>query len=102
MRSQSLPQLLARVLIQGSQILGKAFLEAGRQAGRNLRASPEAAASAQSAGPAGSKIDELTRAHKMTVEEARMILNFKPAAEGEAIEVARERMAKVSDHHQGR
>lgn len=38
----------------------------------------------------------------MTVEEARMILNFKPAAEGEAIEVARERMAKVSDHHQGR
>lgn len=32
---QSLPQLLARVVFQGTQIVGKAFAEAGRQAWRS-------------------------------------------------------------------
>lgn len=93
---QSLPQLLARVLIQGTQIVGKAFLEAGRQAGRNFRATPEAAAGGAAAGSGSdAKGDQLTRTHRMTLEEARMILNIK-AQEGEALEEAREKLTKVS------
>ncbi|CAO1638263.1 unnamed protein product [Parajaminaea phylloscopi] len=94
----SLPQLLARVLIQGTQIVGKAFLEAGRQAGRNFRATPEAAAGGAASSASGdAKGDQLTRTHRMTLEEARMILNIKPQ-EAEPLEEARERLIKVYDH----
>lgn len=102
--SQSLPQLLARVLIQGSQILGKAFVEAGRQAGRNLRATPESANATAGARPgqggaADAKSDQLTRTHRMTVEEARMILNVKAPEGGSGAEITeeiRQQLTKVS------
>lgn len=74
------------MLFLGSQIVGKAFLEAGRQAVRNARAGRVEAGAAGMAGNAstGNSItDGLTRAHRMTLDEARMILNLKTAAETE-------------------
>lgn len=77
----SLPKILAQVFFVGSQIVGKAFMEAGRQAVRNIRATPEAAAAGGAATGPGSKAGgvsgELTRAHRMTTDEAMLILNFK-------------------------
>ncbi|PWN22957.1 hypothetical protein BCV69DRAFT_103031 [Microstroma glucosiphilum] len=100
----SLPQLLARVVFQGTQIVGKAFAEAGRQAWRNARTVPAEASAAGGAGAGGansasgnSKGDQLTRTHRMTVEEARMILNLK-AQEGEVVEEAKARLTKSYDH----
>ncbi|PWN33517.1 protein transporter [Meira miltonrushii] len=82
----SLPRLLAQVLFLGTQIVGKAFAEAGRQAVRNARAGRVDAGAAGMAGNAstGNSItDGLTRAHRMTLDEARMILNLKTAGETE-------------------
>ncbi|PWN43970.1 protein transporter [Ceraceosorus guamensis] len=71
----SLPRLLAQFLFLGTQIVGKAFAEAGRQAARNARAAPvEAGAAGASTG--NSARDALTRTHRMTLDEARMILNL--------------------------
>lgn len=82
----SLPKLLAQVFFVGSQIVGKAFVEAGRQAVRNVRASPEAAAAGGASSGAGAKAGgvsgDLTRTHRMTMDEALMILNFKEANPG--------------------
>lgn len=77
---QSLPKALAQILFVGTQIVGRAFLEAGRQAGRNARAGRvEAAAGATSGSGAGSgsPSDQLTRTHRMTLDEAKLILNLK-------------------------
>ncbi|EPQ30123.1 uncharacterized protein PFL1_02240 [Pseudozyma flocculosa PF-1] len=76
----SLPKVLAQILFVGTQIVGKALVEAGRQAGRNARAGRvEAAAAAGGASGTGtgSPSDALTRSHRMTLDEAKMILNLK-------------------------
>ncbi|CAO1620555.1 unnamed protein product [Sympodiomycopsis kandeliae] len=94
----SLPQLLARILIQGTSIVGKAFAEAGRQAVRNAKAVPAEASAAGSSGSSSSSgIDEITRTHRMTLEEAKMILNVKPT-EGESVDLFKERLMKSYDH----
>ena len=111
---QSLPKALAQILFVGTQIVGKAFLEAGRQAGRNARAGRvEAAAGA--AGGAGSASaspsDQLTRTYRMTLDEAKLILNLKQDVsaatlssnianpEGKSVlEQAREAIAKNYEH----
>ena len=64
----------------GTQIVGKALLEAGRQAGRNARAGRVEASAAGAAGVSGSAAspsDQLTRTHRMTLDEAKLILNLK-------------------------
>ncbi|PWY98275.1 hypothetical protein BCV70DRAFT_202055 [Testicularia cyperi] len=77
----SLPKALAQILFVGTQIVGKALLEAGRQAGRNARAGRvEATAGAAGAGAGGAAAnpsDQLTRTHRMTLDEAKLILNLK-------------------------
>ncbi|WFD21181.1 mitochondrial import inner membrane translocase subunit TIM16 [Malassezia caprae] len=75
----SLPRILAQIVFTGSRILGRAFMEAGRQAVRNVRAGQVEAggAAAATGGKAGSPSDALTRAHRMTLDEARLILNLK-------------------------
>ncbi|EST09547.1 Mitochondrial import inner membrane translocase subunit Tim16 [Kalmanozyma brasiliensis GHG001] len=116
----SLPKALAQILFVGTQIVGKAFLEAGRQAGRNARAGRVEASAAGAAGvgsgSAASPSDQLTRTHRMTLDEAKLILNLKqdvsaaglsksaPAAaatEGEGksiLDQVREAMVKNYDH----
>lgn len=114
--SQSLPKALAQILFVGTQIVGKAFLEAGRQAGRNARAGRvEAAAGAAGvgSGSAASPSDQLTRTHRMTLDEAKLILNLKQdlsaaglgtgaaSASGEGksvLDQVREAMVKNYDH----
>ncbi|KAG9099244.1 hypothetical protein FS749_001751 [Ceratobasidium sp. UAMH 11750] len=85
----SSPRALVQIVVVGAQILGKAFLEAGRQAARNARHRPPGAVEGEAAGlgnaTSGSATDRATREHKMTVDEAQLILNVKPDASLEEI-----------------
>ncbi|KAN0060737.1 mitochondrial import inner membrane translocase subunit TIM16 [Thecaphora frezii] len=112
----SLPKVLAQILFVGTQIVGKALVEAGRQAGRNARAGrveAAAAAGGASGSATGSPSDQLTRAHRMTLDEAKLILNLKQdisyatlaadaaKASGEGpslLDQVRENMVKNYDH----
>jgi len=84
----SSPRAVIQILITGTQILGKAFLEAGRQAAKNARA-PAHAVGGDVAGvgnaSSGSITDQLTRQHRMTLDEAHLILNVKRGEEMENI-----------------
>ncbi|KAG6816972.1 hypothetical protein H0H87_001287 [Tephrocybe sp. NHM501043] len=77
----SSPKVLVQIFITGSRILGKAFLEAGRQAVKNAKHSPQGALGGDVAGvgtaTSGSATDQLTRQHRMTLDEANLILNAK-------------------------
>ncbi|EIM82920.1 uncharacterized protein STEHIDRAFT_133717 [Stereum hirsutum FP-91666 SS1] len=77
----SSPKVLIQILITGSRILGKAFYEAGRQAAKNAKHRPQAAGGSDIAGvgnaTTGSLTDKLTREHRMTLDEAHLILNTK-------------------------
>jgi len=68
-------------VITGAQILGKAFFEAGKQAVRNAKQAPPGAITSDVAGvrnaTSGSWTDKLTREHRMTLDEAHLILNTK-------------------------
>ncbi|KAH9948665.1 hypothetical protein B0H21DRAFT_221193 [Amylocystis lapponica] len=77
----SSPKVIVQIAIAGAQILGKAFLAAGRQAVQNAKHRPQAALGGDAAGvgnaTSGSLTDRLTREHRMTADEARLILNVK-------------------------
>ncbi|PWN50582.1 hypothetical protein IE53DRAFT_387099 [Violaceomyces palustris] len=111
----SLPKILAQVLFEGTRIVGRALVEAGRQAGRNARAGrveASAGAGEASSSRAGTPSQQLTRSHRMTLDEAKLILNVKAdfniaematraaAKEGEktALDEFRENMIKNYDH----
>ncbi|KDN45190.1 hypothetical protein RSAG8_05105, partial [Rhizoctonia solani AG-8 WAC10335] len=85
----SSPRAIIQIVIVGAQIVGKAFVEAGRQAARNARHRPAGAAEGEAAGlgnaTSGSLTDKLTRDHKMTIDEAQLILNIKRDAPLEEI-----------------
>ncbi|KAI5120337.1 hypothetical protein M0805_009413 [Coniferiporia weirii] len=78
----SAPKAIIQVAIAGAQILGKAFAAAGRQAYRNAQHRPQGGVMGDAAGvsnaTSGSLTDRLTREHRMTPDEARLILNVKP------------------------
>lgn len=99
---QSAPKIIIQILITGTQIFGKALLEAARQAAksasthvelsRRLRAPflgfyvdakhrPQGVIDSEVAGvgnaTTGSLTDKLTREHRMTMDEAHLILNTK-------------------------
>ncbi|KAG8214034.1 hypothetical protein J3R82DRAFT_10790 [Butyriboletus roseoflavus] len=84
--SMSVPRLIGQILFTGAQILGKALAAAGKQAVQNAKHRPEAL-SADVGGvrnaTSGSATDKLTREHRMTLDEAHLILNVK---RGEAME----------------
>ncbi|KAJ3509713.1 hypothetical protein NMY22_g16202 [Coprinellus aureogranulatus] len=73
--------VIVQILISGSRALGKAFYEAGRQAAKNVKSAPEGAIAGDAAGvgnaTSGSITDKLTREHRMTLDEAGLILNVK-------------------------
>ncbi|KAK4050879.1 mitochondrial import inner membrane translocase subunit TIM16 [Microbotryomycetes sp. JL201] len=71
----SAPRIIAQVVILGSQILGKAFVEAWRQAARNARASPAAGQASSSA--SNTAQDAISRNMNMTLDEAAQILNVR-------------------------
>ncbi|KAI0339824.1 hypothetical protein BDW22DRAFT_1360845 [Trametopsis cervina] len=77
----SSPKVIVQIAIAGAQIFGKAFMAAGRQAVQNAKHRPEAAMGGDVAGlrtaTSGSVTDRLTREHRMTLDEARLILNLK-------------------------
>ncbi|KAL6305216.1 hypothetical protein BKA93DRAFT_817143 [Sparassis latifolia] len=77
----SSPKIIVQIAIAGAQILGKAFVAAGRQAIQNAKHRPQAALGGDAAGvqnaTSGSHTDRLTREHRMTPDEARLILNVK-------------------------
>ncbi|TFK44644.1 Pam16-domain-containing protein [Crucibulum laeve] len=77
----SSPKILVQIFVTGTRILGKAFYEAGRQAVKNAKHSPQAAMGNDVAGvgnaTSGSATDQLTRQHRMTLDEAQLILNVK-------------------------
>ncbi|THU95343.1 protein transporter [Dendrothele bispora CBS 962.96] len=83
------PRVLIQILVTGTKILGKAFLEAGRQAAKNARTPAQGAIGSDVAGvrnaTTGSITDRLTREHRMTLEEAHLILNVKRGEEMEKI-----------------
>ncbi|KAN0091252.1 hypothetical protein V8E55_004818 [Tylopilus felleus] len=82
----SAPRLIGQILITGAQIFGKAFLAAGRQAIQNAKHRPEALSSDVGGirnATSGSATDKLTREHRMTLDEAHLVLNVK---RGEAME----------------
>jgi len=77
----SAPKIIIQILITGTQIFGKALLEAGRQAAKNAKHRPHGAISSDVAGvgnaTTGSVTDKLTREHRITLDEAHLILNTK-------------------------
>lgn len=96
---QASPKVLVQILVTGTRILGKAFFEAGRQAVKSLlgskflgtlcihrvpadaKHSPQGALASDVTGvgnaSTGSITDQLTRQHRMTIDEANLILNVK-------------------------
>lgn len=80
----SAPKIIIQILITGTQIFGKALLEAGRQAAKNAKHRPQGAIGSDVAGvgnaTTGSVTDKLTRDHRMTLDEAHLILNTKRGA----------------------
>ncbi|KAI5478315.1 hypothetical protein MNV49_005270 [Pseudohyphozyma bogoriensis] len=85
------PRLIAQVVIIGSQIVGKAFVSAWRQAARNARATPVEGGSAGAARGG----DALSRNHRMTLDEAQQILNVKNVVKEES---ELQQMLKNFDH----
>ncbi|PPR07373.1 hypothetical protein CVT26_013689, partial [Gymnopilus dilepis] len=77
----SSPRAIVQIFITGTRILGKAFYEAGKQAAKNATAAPQAAMGSDVAGvgnaTSASPTDQLTRQHRMTLDEAQLILNVK-------------------------
>ncbi|TFK22580.1 protein transporter [Coprinopsis marcescibilis] len=75
------PRILVNILVSGSKALGRAFYEAGRQAAKNVKSSQQAALASDAAGVGNatstSPTDQLTRQHRMTIDEAQLILNVK-------------------------
>ncbi|KAF8744951.1 hypothetical protein AX14_012774 [Amanita brunnescens Koide BX004] len=75
------PKLLVQILVTGTRIVGKAFYEAGKQAVKNAKHRPAGAAGGDISGvenaKTGSITDTLTREHRMTLDEAQLILNVK-------------------------
>ncbi|KAJ7462203.1 Pam16-domain-containing protein [Mycena galericulata] len=83
------PKVIIQILISSTRILGKAFLEAGRQAVKNAKHSPEGVLGNDVAGvgnaSSASRTDQLTRQHRMTLDEAHLILNTKQGEEMQKI-----------------
>ncbi|KAJ2918511.1 hypothetical protein MD484_g1882, partial [Candolleomyces efflorescens] len=75
------PRAIIQIFISGSRAVGRAFYEAGKQAAKNVKSTPEGAIAGDAAGvghaTSGSPTDQLTRQHRMTLDEASLILNVK-------------------------
>ncbi|KIK67063.1 hypothetical protein GYMLUDRAFT_69258 [Collybiopsis luxurians FD-317 M1] len=97
----SSPRAIIQIFIAGSRILGKAFVEAGRQAAKNARAPAQGSVGSDVAGVgnanSGSITDQLTRQHRMTLDEAHLILNVRRGEEMETILKHYEHLFKANE-----
>ncbi|GAA6022795.1 hypothetical protein JCM10207_000421 [Rhodosporidiobolus poonsookiae] len=93
----SAPRVIAQVVILGSQILGKAFVQAWRQAARNARSGGVEGTSSAVAG-GNANVDALSRNLGMTLDEAANILNVKRGGIQAAEESELQKMLKNFDH----
>ncbi|KIM69313.1 hypothetical protein SCLCIDRAFT_1208713 [Scleroderma citrinum Foug A] len=77
----SSPRVIVQILVTGAQIFGKALYEAGKQAVKNAKHSPQGGIGSDITGvrnaTSTSATDTLTREHRMTLDEAHLILNAK-------------------------
>ncbi|KAK3805486.1 MAG: Pam16-domain-containing protein, partial [Benniella sp.] len=92
-------RVLAQLIVAGSQIVGKAFMEAYRQAAANA-AKNGGHQAAKSGGGGGSKsatADALTRKSGMSVDEAMNILNITKDTDLEKIVKNYQHLYKVND-----
>ncbi|KAF7376076.1 hypothetical protein MSAN_00022400 [Mycena sanguinolenta] len=91
---------IVQIVIASTRILGKAFAEAGRQAVKNAKYSPQGALGGDVSGVgnanSASRTDQLTRQHRMTLDEAHLILNVKHGEEMEKIMQSYEHLFKVN------
>ncbi|KAJ7188352.1 Pam16-domain-containing protein [Mycena filopes] len=91
---------IIQIVISSTRILGKAFVEAGRQAVKNAKHSPQGALGNDVSGVgnanSASKTDQLTRQHRMTLDEAHLILNTKHGEEMDKIMQNYEHMFKAN------
>ncbi|KAJ3206327.1 mitochondrial import inner membrane translocase subunit TIM16 [Entophlyctis luteolus] len=85
--SQSAPRILTQVVIVGSQIIGRAFVEAYKNVSNAARAN---------GGAAGRAADAATLRTGMSIDEAELILNVKKA--GDVHAVGRDEILKRYDH----
>ncbi|EGO00061.1 hypothetical protein SERLA73DRAFT_88888 [Serpula lacrymans var. lacrymans S7.3] len=96
----SAPKIIIQILVTGAQIFGKALFEAGRQAVKNAKHSPQGAIASDVAGvrnaTSGSVTDKLTREHRMTLDEAHLILNVKRGEMLESVMKSYEHLFKVN------
>ncbi|EDR11805.1 uncharacterized protein LACBIDRAFT_313591 [Laccaria bicolor S238N-H82] len=97
------PRVIVQIFISGSRAVGKAFLEAGRQAVKNAKTSPQGVLGNDVAGVgnanSGSATDHLTRQHRMTLDEAHLILNVKRETPMEQIMKNYEHLYKSNAPH---
>lgn len=96
----SAPKILINIVLTGSRIFGKALYEAGKQAVKNAKTRPQGAIGADVAGvgnaTSGSITDKLTREHRMTLDEAHLILNVKRGETMEAVKSHYEHLFKAN------
>ncbi|OCH84541.1 protein transporter, partial [Obba rivulosa] len=96
----SSPRVIVQIAIAGAQILGKAFLAAGRQAVQNAKHRPAGGIGSDVAGvsnaTSGSLTDKLTRDHRMTLDEAQLILNVKKGDSADSVMQRYEHLFKAN------
>ncbi|KAL1689432.1 hypothetical protein GGG16DRAFT_115031 [Schizophyllum commune] len=96
----SSPKALIQILISGSVIFGRALRAGAQQAIKNAKYTPEAVAGGDVAGlknaTSQSITDQLTRQHRMTLDEAELILNVKREAEMEQVVKNYEHLFKMN------
>ncbi|KAF9917101.1 hypothetical protein BX616_001922 [Lobosporangium transversale] len=91
-------RLIAQVIVMGTQIVGKAFMEAYRQAAANAaKNGGQQAAKSGSGGSKAAAADAITRKTGMTVDEAMNILNITKDADLAKIVKNYEHLYKVND-----
>lgn len=85
----SSPRAIVQIITTGAQILGKALFEAGKQAVKNAKHTPQGGIASDVTGVRNavtqSGTDKLTREHRMTLDEAHLILNVKRGGVMEAV-----------------
>ncbi|KAJ7132831.1 Pam16-domain-containing protein [Mycena crocata] len=96
----SSPKLIVQIVLTSTRILGKAFFEAGRQAVKNAKHSPQGALGNDVSGVGNantaSRTDQLTRQHRMTLDEAHLILNVKDGEEIDKVLQSYEHLFKAN------
>ncbi|KAF9177760.1 hypothetical protein BGZ50_008391, partial [Haplosporangium sp. Z 11] len=91
-------RVIAQIIVMGSQIVGKAFMEAYRQAAANAaRGGGHHAAKNGSGGSKAAAADAATRKTGMTIDEAMNILNITKEADLAKVVKNYQHLFKVND-----